>query len=85
MDEGTLLNETTGIGFIYDEEEKNYIVDSKNMPKEVNEIMTKEKKDIKNFIENYIVQNIKELIKKSPRNLSCCDVTKSAATFSGAT
>ena len=43
MDEGTLLNETTGIGFIYDGEEKNYIVDSKNMPKEVNEIMTKEK------------------------------------------
>lgn len=43
MDERTLLNETTGIGFIYDEEEKNYIVDSKNMPKEVNEIMTKEK------------------------------------------
>lgn len=43
MDERTLLNETTGIGFIYDGEEKNYIVDSKNMPKEVNEIMTKEK------------------------------------------
>lgn len=43
MDERLLLNETTGIGFIYDEEEKNYIVDSKNMPKEVNEIMTKEK------------------------------------------
>lgn len=42
MDERTLLNETTGIGFIYDGEEKNYIVDSKNMPKEVNEIMTKE-------------------------------------------
>lgn len=44
MDERLLLNETTGIGFIYDGEEKNYIVDSKNMPKEVNEIMTKEKK-----------------------------------------
>lgn len=43
MDERLLLNETTGIGFIYDGEEKNYIVDSKNMPKEVNEIMTKEK------------------------------------------
>lgn len=43
MDERTLLNETTGIVFIYDGEEKNYIVDSKNMPKEVNEIMTKEK------------------------------------------
>lgn len=42
MDERTLLNETTGIGFIYDGEEKNYIVDSKNMPKEANEIMTKE-------------------------------------------
>lgn len=42
MDERTLLNETTGIGFIYDGEEKNYIVDSKNVPKEVNEIMTKE-------------------------------------------
>ncbi len=39
MDERTLLNETTGIGFIYDGEEKNYIVDSKNMPKEANEIM----------------------------------------------
>lgn len=39
MDERTLLNETTGIGIIYDREEKNYIVDSKNMPKEVNEIM----------------------------------------------
>ncbi len=42
VDEGTLLNETTGIGIIYDGEEKNYIVDSKNMPKEVNEIMIKE-------------------------------------------
>lgn len=39
MDERTLLNETTGVGFIYDGEEKNYIVDSKNMPKEANEIM----------------------------------------------
>ena len=39
MDERTLLNETTGIGIIYDTEEKNYIVDFKNMPKEVNEIM----------------------------------------------
>ena len=39
MDERTLLNETTGIGIIYDREEKNYIVDFKNMPKEVNEIM----------------------------------------------
>lgn len=39
MDERTLLNETTGIVIIYDGEEKNYIVDSKNMPKEANEIM----------------------------------------------
>ena len=36
VDEGTLLNETTSIGIIYDGEEKNYIVESKNMPKEVN-------------------------------------------------
>ena len=42
------------------------VIDNKNfiIEKIEKRLMTKEKKDIKNFIEDYIVQNIKELLKK---------------------
>lgn len=68
MNERLLLNETTGIGILYDDEEKVHLVEVKNMPEELPEIIKKEnnlEKEQYNLSENIdkldlVKENIKD-------------------------
>lgn len=59
MNERLLLNETTGIGILYDDEEKVHLVEVKNMPEELPEIIKKENNLEKE--QHYLSENIDKL------------------------